>query len=58
MATAGQVHAQDGTVIPAAVESICLHGDTPGAVTLARRIRAGLLDAGVALEPFVGRTER
>jgi UPF0271 protein len=35
------------------VESICLHGDTPGAGTLARRVRAALLDAGVALAPFV-----
>ncbi len=29
--------AVDGSVVPAPVESICLHGDTPGAVDLARR---------------------
>ncbi len=34
------------------VASLCLHGDTPGAVELARAVRAALLDAGVTLEPF------
>lgn len=32
--------------------SICVHGDSPGAVALAREIRAELLQAGVRLEPF------
>jgi UPF0271 protein len=35
------------------VESICLHGDTPGAVLLAARVRSALHEAGVALSPFV-----
>lgn len=35
------------------VASLCLHGDTPGAVTLARAVRAALDDAGVPLAPFV-----
>ena len=35
------------------VASLCLHGDTPGAVTLARAVRAALKDAGVPLAPFV-----
>ncbi|GIH13296.1 LamB/YcsF family protein [Rugosimonospora africana] len=34
------------------VESLCVHGDTPGAVALARAVRAALTDAGVPLEPF------
>jgi lactam utilization protein B len=29
-----------------------VHGDTPGAVELARAVRAALEGAGVALEPF------
>jgi UPF0271 protein len=35
------------------VESICVHGDTPGAVEMAARIRDGLVAAGVTLAPFV-----
>ncbi|MGY1744339.1 LamB/YcsF family protein [Blastococcus sp. SYSU D00695] len=34
--------------------SICVHGDTPGAVAIARRVRAELTAAGVALAPFAG----
>jgi UPF0271 protein len=52
MAQAGQVATQDGTVIDCHVESLCLHGDTPGAVDLTLRVREALLDAGVQLEPF------
>ncbi len=44
--------AVDGTVIPCAVESICVHGDTPGAVAAAELVRAALIDAGVPLAPF------
>jgi UPF0271 protein len=29
-----------------------VHGDTPGAVDIARRVRDGLAGAGVALRPF------
>ncbi|HET9517442.1 MAG TPA: 5-oxoprolinase subunit PxpA [Actinoplanes sp.] len=42
MSTAGQVVAVDGTVVPCAVASICLHGDTPDAVHLARAVRAAV----------------
>ena len=52
MATAAEVEAQDGTVIAAPIESLCLHGDTPGAVELTRRVREALEAAGVALAPF------
>jgi UPF0271 protein len=52
MATEQLVEAHDGTVIGCPVESICLHGDTPGAVTMARRTRAALEEAGVPLAPF------
>lgn len=36
-----------GKRIPCAVDSICVHGDSPGAVAMARHIRAGLEKAGV-----------
>jgi UPF0271 protein len=52
MATAGEVETHDGAVIGCVVESICLHGDTPGAVELAGRVRQALLDAGVPVRPF------
>jgi UPF0271 protein len=52
MATAGEVMTVDGTVLAAPVESICVHGDTPGAVALARRVREGLVAAGLSLSPF------
>ncbi|MEO3775758.1 5-oxoprolinase subunit PxpA [Micromonospora sp. B11E3] len=52
MATERTVVAVDGTIIPCQVDSICLHGDTPGAVASATMVRAALLDAGVQLTPF------
>jgi UPF0271 protein len=54
MAATGVVVAVDGTPVGVAVESVCVHGDTPGAVELARRVRAALTDAGVAVRAFTG----
>jgi len=34
------------------VRSLCVHGDTPGAVTMARRVRAELEAAGMKITPF------
>ena len=48
--TAGGVPTADGTWVELPVRSLCLHGDTPGAVDLARAVRARLEEAGVALE--------
>jgi len=47
MAIEGVVETAAGEIVPCPVESICVHGDTPGAVELAARVRAGLLAAGV-----------
>jgi UPF0271 protein len=44
----------DGSVLPVEPRSLCVHGDTPGAVYLAREIRRTLVDAGVTLAPFAG----
>src|SRR5687767_9240775 len=41
------VAAIDGTEIPLVVDTICVHGDTPGAADLAARIRIALREAGV-----------
>jgi UPF0271 protein len=52
MATGGEITDVDGGPLRLAPESICVHGDTPGAVDIARRVRASLADAGVPLAPF------
>ena len=52
MATEQRVVAADGTTVPCPVASICVHGDTPGAVELARRVRAALTGAGLTVAPF------
>ena len=54
MATEGVVVAVDGTTLLMPVESVCVHGDTPGAVELARAVRTALAGAGVAVRPFGG----
>ena len=41
------VTALDGTMVPLKVETICIHSDTPGAPTIARRVRAALEAAGI-----------
>jgi UPF0271 protein len=48
----GQVRANDGSVVTVAARSLCLHGDTPGAVVLARAVRAALADQGITVEAF------
>lgn len=42
-----EIIAIDGTVLASDARSICLHGDTPGAVSLARTVRSALKAAGV-----------
>ncbi len=48
----GTVVADDGSVLDVAARSVCTHGDTPGAVEIARSVRAALEGAGVVIEPF------
>jgi UPF0271 protein len=52
MAVEGVVVAVDGTAVDVVVGSVCVHGDTPGAVELARRVRAALEHAGLRTAPF------
>ncbi len=44
-----EVVAVDGSVIRLQADTICLHGDTPGAADHARAVRRGLEDAGVEI---------
>ena len=48
----GKVTAVDGSSVSVAAESICCHGDTPGAVAIASAVRQALLDAGVTVAAF------
>ena len=52
LARAGAVRAVDGSRVEVPARSICVHGDTAGAVAIARRVREELLGAGLALQPF------
>jgi UPF0271 protein len=51
MARDGTATATDGSVIPLRADTICLHGDTPGAAEHARAVRAALETAGVTIAP-------
>ena len=48
----GVLSAVDGSLLEVRAASICLHGDTPGAVELAHAVRAGLDRAGVRVTGF------
>jgi UPF0271 protein len=48
----GEVVAIDGSVITITVESICVHGDSPGAVQIATAVRDRLVGDGVDFKPF------
>lgn len=49
----GELTSISGRPVRIEADSICVHGDSPGAVEMARRIRARLAAAGVPLAPFV-----
>ena len=50
----GCIEAADGSTVTLCAQSICVHGDSPGAVAIARHLRRSLEAAGVALRPFTG----
>jgi UPF0271 protein len=52
MVTSGQVTAIDGTQIAVSVESVCVHGDSPGAVQIATAVRDQLKAAGAEIGAF------
>ena len=53
MVTSGRVTAIDGSVIDVQVESVCVHGDSPGAVEIATAVRKRLLAEGIELTAFI-----
>ena len=46
------VLASDGSRVAVGAETICLHGDTRGAATIARAVRERLVSAGISVEPL------
>ncbi|MGX1858327.1 LamB/YcsF family protein [Dietzia sp. NPDC055340] len=53
MATGQEITAAGGAHVVIDAASVCVHGDTPGALDLARRVRGDLEAAGVEVAPFV-----
>lgn len=50
----GEIEAIDGSVTRIEADSICVHGDSPGAIQMAREVRQLLEQSGVSLQPFAG----
>jgi UPF0271 protein len=48
----GAVVSVSGKVIKMRTDTVCIHGDTPGAVDIARGVRKALNDAGIDVAPF------
>lgn len=55
LARTGTIQAIDGSTLDLQADSICVHGDSPGAVAMAARIRDLLLAEGVTIAPFAGK---
>lgn len=49
----GLVETIDGTLTAIEAQSICVHGDSPGAVAMSRRLREVLEQSGVTIRPFI-----
>ncbi|MDQ3856806.1 MAG: LamB/YcsF family protein [Chloroflexota bacterium] len=55
IATTGTVMASDGSELPVRAGTICIHGDNPSAVRIARAVRQALAEAGVQVQaPWQG----
>ncbi len=50
----GVIEAVDGSLVRVEADSICVHGDSPGAVAIARNIRQRFEQEGVQIASFVG----
>jgi UPF0271 protein len=53
LALSGTIEAIDGSVIHVEAQSICVHGDSPGAVAIAREVRRRLEAEGVSVSPLI-----
>jgi UPF0271 protein len=53
----GSLTAIDGSRVAVQADSVCVHGDSPGAVAMATAVRRALESAGVHVRPFVAPRE-
>jgi UPF0271 protein len=51
LATSNEILAADGGVIHTHARSLCIHGDTPDAVAMARAVKEALASAGIEIKP-------
>ena len=54
MVSEGAIITLSGKRLATGIDSICVHGDSPNAVAMAKAVRARLEDAGIVLAPFAG----
>ncbi|WBU63991.1 LamB/YcsF family protein [Paracoccus aerodenitrificans] len=54
MVREGVIIAESGKRIPTRIDTICLHGDNPGAVAIAQQVRRALEDADIEVQQFEG----
>jgi len=54
MVERGVVRASDESEVPVAAQTICIHGDTPGAAAIAARVARTLIEAGVRVSALAG----
>ncbi len=55
MVQEGAIITESGKRIETSIDTICLHGDTPTAVELARAVRSCLTEGGISVRQFQGR---
>lgn len=53
MVVNGRIPTTGGKKLPVEPETLCVHGDTPGAVGVVRALRAALEENGIEITPFI-----
>ena len=52
MVTEGKIVSVEGDIVEVQADSICLHGDTPGAVDMAKTLKEQFMANGVKITPL------
>jgi UPF0271 protein len=52
MITTGKVQTIDGSEVALKPQTICVHGDTPGAIDMIKAIRTSVVQEGIEVRPF------
>lgn len=56
LALDGRVQASDGTMIDLTAQTLCVHGDSPGAISMARAVRQRLIEHGITITAIADST--